>query len=131
MAVRRGPADDFLIKAEKAANARGVRELGLVSGSDDGLGELLRAVEAGELKGLYLCGDDILETLAPERLTAILGRLELLIVQTLKLDQRLGEAAVVFPTTAFAEKDGSFVNHAGRVQRFHRATDRAGMAQRR
>ena len=54
MAVRRGPADDFLIKAEKAANARGVRELGLVNGSDDGLGELLRAVEAGELKGLYL-----------------------------------------------------------------------------
>ncbi len=125
MAVRRGPADDFLIKAEKAANARGVRELGLVSGSDDGLGELLRAVEAGELKGLYLCGDDVLETLAPERLTAILGRLELLIVQTLKLDQRLGAAAVVFPTTAFAEKDGSFVNHAGRVQRIYKAIETA------
>ena len=65
MAVRRGPADDFLIKAEKAANARGVRELGLVNGSDDGLGELLRAVEAGELKGLYLCGDDILDDACP------------------------------------------------------------------
>jgi NADH-quinone oxidoreductase subunit G len=125
MAVRRGPADDFLIKAEKAANARGVRELGLVSGSDDGLGELMRAVEAGEIKGLYLCGDDVLATVAPERLTAILGRLELLIVQTLKLDQRLGAAAVVFPTTAFAEKDGSFVNHAGRVQRIYKAIETA------
>src|ERR1700675_1135136 len=70
MAVRRGPADDFLIKAEKAPNARGVRELGLVSGDDDGLGELLRAAEAGDLKGLYLCGDDLLETLAPELLNA-------------------------------------------------------------
>ena len=85
MAVRRGAADDFLIKAEKAANARGVRELGLVSGEDDGLGELLRAVEAGELKGLYLCGridDSRRGWRLAERLEAILGRLELLIVQT-------------------------------------------------
>ena len=46
-------------------------------------------------------------------------------MQTLKLDQRLGAAAVVFPTTAFAEKDGSFVNHAGRVQRIYKAIETA------
>jgi len=126
MAVRRGFADDFLIKAEKAPNARGVRELGLVSGDDDGLGELLRAAEAGELKGLYLCGDDLshlLDAITPEHLERILGRLELLIVQTLKLDPRLGRATVVFPTTTFAEKDGSFTNHAGRVQRIFKAIE--------
>ena len=129
MAVRRGPADDFLIKAEKAPNARGVRELGLVSGDDDGISELMRALEAGELKGLYLCGNDpndlldVLDALAPGRLAAILGRLELLIVQTLKLDPRLGAATVVFPTTTFAEKDGSFINHAGRVQRIYKAIE--------
>jgi len=129
MAVGRGAADDFLIKAEKAPNARGVRELGLVSGDDDGLGELMRAVEAGEFKGLYLCGKhpndllDLLDTLAPGRLAAILGRLELLIVQTLTLDPRLSAATVVFPTTTFAEKDGSFINHAGRVQRIYKAIE--------
>jgi predicted molibdopterin-dependent oxidoreductase YjgC len=103
-----------------------VRELGLVSGDDDGLGELLRAAEAGELKGLYLCGHDLtvlLDALAPERLEAILGRLEVLIVQTLKLDPRLGRATIVFPTTTFAEKDGSFTNHAGRVQRIFKAIE--------
>ena len=125
MAVRCGASDDFLIKAEKAPNARGAREMGLVSGDDDGLGDLLRAAEAGELKGLYLCGDDLLETLGPERLKAVLGRLELLIVQTLRLDRRLGAAAVVFPTTTFAEKDGSFTNHAGRVQRIFKAIETA------
>ena len=51
MAVRRGAADDFLIKAEKAPNARGVRELGLVSGDDDGLGELMRAAGSGRAQG--------------------------------------------------------------------------------
>jgi len=131
MAVRRGGADDFLVKAEKAPNARGARELGLVSGGDDGLGELLRAVEAGELKGLYLCGHDPidlldpLEALAPGRLATILGRLELLIVHTLRLDRRLSAATVVFPTTTFAEKDGSFINHDGRVQRIYKAIETA------
>ena len=129
MAVRKRAADDFLIKTEKAPNARGVRELGLVSGEDDGLGELTRALEAGEIKGLYLCGEDLLDTLAPERLAAtvaILGRLELLIVQSLRLDPRLAAAAAVaLPATTFAEKDGSFINHAGRVQRIYQAIETA------
>jgi NADH-quinone oxidoreductase subunit G len=117
MAVRRGKQDDFLIKAEKAANARGVRELGLVKGEDDGVGELLNACEAGEIKALYICGDDILDAVAPERLAAILAKIELLIVQDLKLQPQFGGATVVLPTTTFAEKEGTFTNHAGRVQR--------------
>ena len=117
MAVRRGAHDDFLIKAEKAANARGVRELGLVAGSDDGLEELLSACEAGEIKALYLCGDDLLDAVAPERLAAIVGRLELLIVQDLRMRPEFARAAIVIPTTTFAEKEGTFTNHAGRVQR--------------
>jgi len=123
MAVRRGRQDDFLIKAEKAANARGVRELGLVKGADDGLEELLRACEAGETKALYICGADILDTVAPERLAAIVAKIELLIVQDLKLRPQFGRAAVVLPTTTFAEKDGTFTNHAGRVQRIQRALE--------
>jgi predicted molibdopterin-dependent oxidoreductase YjgC len=123
MAVRRGYSDDFLIKPEKAANARGARELGLVSGEDDGLSDLLRAAESGELKGLYICGGDLFEVAAAERLDAIFERLELLIVHTLKLDQRLGRAAVVFPVTTFAEKNGSFTNFSGRVQRIFKALD--------
>ncbi len=123
MAVRRGKADDFLIKAEKAPNARGVREMHLVDGPDDGLGELVRAAEAGELKGLYVCSADMLEQLAPERLETILRPLELLIVHALRSDSRLAGATVVFPSTTFAEKDGSFTNHAGRLQRIFKAID--------
>jgi predicted molibdopterin-dependent oxidoreductase YjgC len=67
----------------------------------------------------------LLAELAPEGLAAILGRLELLIVQTLRLDPRLARATVVFPTTTFAEKDGSFTNHAGRVQRIFKAIETA------
>ncbi|MBV8477174.1 MAG: molybdopterin-dependent oxidoreductase, partial [Acidobacteria bacterium] len=31
------------------------------------------------------------------------------------------KAAVLFPTTTFAEKNGTFTNHAGRVQRIRKA----------
>jgi len=121
MAVRRGKSDDFLIKPEKAANARGARELGLVAGADDGLGELLRACEADEIKGLYLCSDDLFEVLGPDRAGAVLDRLELVIAHNLTPRPELARAAVIFPTTTFAEKDGTFTNHAGRVQRIRKA----------
>jgi NADH-quinone oxidoreductase subunit G len=121
MAVRRGKFDDFLIKPEKAANARGARELRLVSGSDDGLADLLAACEAGEIKGLYLCGEDLFDLVDPQRLSRVLERMELLIVHSLKLAPMLSKATVVFPMTTFAEKDGTFTNHAGRVQRIRKA----------
>jgi NADH-quinone oxidoreductase subunit G len=121
MAVRLGKSDDFLIKAEKAANARGVRELGLVAGDDDGLAGLLNACEADEIKGLYLCGDDLFDLVDASRLTKILNRMELLIAHNLKLSPLLDKGAVIFPTTTFAEKDGTFTNQTGRVQRIHRA----------
>jgi len=117
MAVARGPSDNFLIKPEKAANARGVRELGLVSGADDGLGSLIDAVKAGRVKALYVCGDDIVRVLEAPRLAALLEALELLIVQTLEQVPAFARAAVTFPTTTFAEKSGVFVNFAGRAQR--------------
>lgn len=121
MAVPRGKFDDFLIKPEKAANARGVRELGLVAGKDDGLGDLLNACEAGEIKGLYLCCDDVVDLVDGRRWSAILQRMELLIAHSLKPQPLLAQATVLFPTTTFAEKDGTFTNHAGRVQRIRKA----------
>ena len=121
MAVRRGKADQFLIKAEKAANARGVRELGLVAGDDDGLEQLLKAAEEGSVKGLYVCGDDILEVADRPRLAKILERVEFLIVQNLWLRPEFARAAVLLPSTTFAEKDGTFTNYAGRVQRISKA----------
>jgi NADH-quinone oxidoreductase subunit G len=121
MAVPRGKFDNFLIKPEKAANARGARELGLVAGDDDGLDELLTACDAGDIKGLYLCCDDVFQLVGASRLTAILARMELLIAHNLKQQPWLANAAVVFPTTTFAEKDGTFTSHAGRVQRIRKA----------
>jgi NADH-quinone oxidoreductase subunit G len=123
MAVRVGKRDDFLIKAEKAANATGVRKLGLVDTADDGLEALLSACESGEVKGLYLCSGDLLDVVPAERLNAILPKLELLVVQDLKTSPHYAKAAVLLPSSTFAEKDGTFTNHAGRVQRLQKLID--------
>ncbi len=123
MAVRRGNSDDLLVKAEKAPNARGVRELGLTGPPDDGLQEMLAAIENGTVKGLYLCGDDLLDVVSPKTIGPLLGKLELLIAQVVTLRPELSRARVVLPTTTFAEKDGTFTNHAGRVQRINRALE--------
>jgi NADH-quinone oxidoreductase chain G len=47
-----------------------------------------------------------------------LERLELLVVQDLFLTETAKRADVVLPTVSFAEKDGTFTNFEGRVQRF-------------
>jgi len=123
MAVRRGPSDDFLIKEEKAPNARGVRELGLVGGGDDGLGEFLQLLEAQKVKGLYVCGDDLVKGVDQARLERIIDGLDFLVVQSLTLRPPLDRAVVFIPATAFSEKTGTFVNHAGRLQRIVRAIE--------
>jgi NADH-quinone oxidoreductase subunit G len=120
MAVRRGSADNLLVKAEKAANAQGVRTLGLVNGADDGMSNLVEAIEKRQVRGLYICGDDFLEVLG-ERARPLLAGLEVLVVQTLRPRTEFSGATVIFPTTTFAEKDGTFTNHAGRIQRIHAA----------
>jgi predicted molibdopterin-dependent oxidoreductase YjgC len=98
-----------------------VRELGMLSGKDDGLEPLLAAIEAGKIKALYLCGDDVAEIVDPTRLATIIARLEFLVVQAMTAKEPLNRAAVILPSTAWTEKTGTFVNHAGRAQRIQKA----------
>jgi NADH-quinone oxidoreductase subunit G len=121
VAVRHGDSDDFLIKAEKAANARGARDMGL-----DGLRtptQVLEAVADGRLPTLYACGSDILES--DGRLAErALEKVERLIVQDVAPSKLTERADVIIPSLTFAEKSGTFTNSAGRVQQIHPAVER-------
>jgi NADH-quinone oxidoreductase subunit G len=125
VAVVLGNADDFLIKAEKAANARGARDLGLAAGEGGtDLATIRARVEGGTIKGLFVTGTD-LWTLWGDAAAGILKRLEVLVVVTANAHPLTELAHVVLPGLTFAEKNGSFTNFAGRVQRIHRALDPA------
>ena len=123
LVVPMGESDDFLIKAEKAANARGARDVGVApaSGGKDAAG-ILAACAAGEIKLLYVVGSgDFLSVLGEEAVFAALEKVETVVVQDSNRSALTERAPIVLPGLVWAEKDGSFTNHAGRVQRVRRA----------
>ena len=119
-----GAADDFLIKAEKAANARGARDLGLAGRS--GRREPRRHSRRDRSRNHPRALRDRHGPLGD------LGSRRGRAARTPRDPRRRGSerapdarrlAHVVLPGLTFAEKNGTFTNHAGRVQRIHRALD--------
>jgi NADH-quinone oxidoreductase subunit G len=119
VAVVIGKSDELLIKADKAANARGARDMGLVTGG--GVPAMLDAAAKGEVRVLYVCGPDLWETTDRQQLEQALAHVECLIVQDIVRSPLAERAHVVLPSLTFAEKSGTFTNVAGRVQRLHQA----------
>lgn len=121
--VPMGEADGFLIQAEKVANARGAREMGVRPGEGGkDLAAMLAAAASGDVKLLYVVGSDALAKVAEaEALQEALDTIETLIVQDTNAAPWKDKAAIVLPGHVWAEKDGTFTNHEGRVQRIRRA----------
>jgi NADH-quinone oxidoreductase subunit G len=121
--VRLGDADDFLIKAEKAANARGARDVGVQPGAGGkAAAEILAACAAGEIKVLYVVGSaDLLAVHGEAAVLHALAPVETVIVQDSSRSALTDRAHIVLPGLTWAEKEGSFTNYAGRVQRIRRA----------
>lgn len=110
----------FVIHAEKCPNRRGV-ELVLdhfahrIVPAD----EIWSQVESGGIHSLVLFGGDPAAPLASEQ-ARLLDRLQLLVVQDLLPSPASEAAHFVLPGASFAEREGTFVNHAGLAQAIHR-----------
>jgi NADH-quinone oxidoreductase subunit G len=125
MVVPLGPSDDFLIKPEKAANARGARDAGVAPG-DGGkdVQGILDGIAAGEIKLLLVVGSaDLAGVIGDGPALASLAGLDALVAVDANRSAVTDLATVVLPGLTWAEKDGSFTNHAGRVQRIRKAVE--------
>ncbi len=89
--------------------------------------EMMEAARRGELKALYVMGENPLRMLPREAQDAM-ERLELLVVQDLFLTETAAKAHVLLPGAGFAEKDGTFTSLERRIQRVRAATDPPGEA---
>jgi formate dehydrogenase alpha subunit len=91
--------------------------------------EMIEKARRGEIKALYLVGADPLSVF-PESagVREALERLELLICQDLFLTETGKLAHLILPACSFAEKEGSFTNQEGRVQKVNRAIEPVGEA---
>ncbi len=89
--------------------------------------EIFHRIETGEIKGLYLLGEDPCITLPDlEKLERGLSQLELLVIQDQFMPKVGRYAHIVLPGVSFAEKDGTFTSMEGRVQRVRKAVSPVG-----
>lgn len=123
----KGYEDDFLIKADKNPNTRGAEELGL--GAKEGslkVENMVEAAVAGKLKALYVFGHDLTNFFGEEKIKNMAARLELLVFQGSNLNPTGQYAHVILPAATYAEKEGTFTNFEGRVQRIYKAVEPLG-----
>ena len=111
---------NFLVEG---ANGRGAEWAGLVPGPG-GLpaGHIIAKAAAGEIKALYVVGENLLET-HPDAAQAreALERAEVVIVHELFPTVTAQGADVVFAATGLMEKDGTTTSVEGRLQRIYAA----------
>ena len=84
--------------------------------------QMFEAAINKELKGVWIIGEDIVQT-DPNSAHVVeaMNSLELLVVQEIFMSETAKLATVVLPGTTFLEKDGTFTNTERRVQRVNRA----------
>jgi NADH-quinone oxidoreductase subunit G len=118
--------DDFLVKADKNPNTEGLRLQGLPV--DGALDELLGAVRCGDVQAIILHRTDLAAWRDTAAVAAMLERVPYVVVLDSDWSETAEFADVVLPVATYAESDGTFTNHAARVQRFHAAVPPPGDA---
>jgi NADH-quinone oxidoreductase subunit G len=114
--------DGLLRRTDKTANSRGARDLGVVPGPGGlTVAGMLEAAGQGRLKALFVLEEDLVAAFPDRPVAAALDRLELLVVSSLFPNGTTAAAHAVLPALGFAEKEGSFTNFQGRIQKLHRA----------
>ena len=85
--------------------------------------QMVEAAERGNLKALYIMGENPLRALPePARVKNSLNNLEFIVVQDILNNETVKIADVVLPAAAISEKEGSVTNLEGRIQSFKAVT---------
>jgi NADH-quinone oxidoreductase subunit G len=119
--------DDLLIKADKNPNRRGLEALGF-STAPEAATRLLDEARSGRVRALVAFGSDLVGQLGRDRVEPALEGLEFFVMIDLRSSETSLYADALLPVGSFAETDGTFTNHAGRVQRLRQAFPPPGEA---
>lgn len=118
--------DDILRKEDITPNSFGAELLG-ISPSKNGKNfeQIIRAIKEKKIKALYVIEDDLINY-NPE-FENVLSKLDLLIIHATNSNKSTAFADIIFPAAAYAEKNGTFVNFEGRIQRIRPAVSSLDM----
>jgi len=110
----------ILMSPDRSPNFRGAREMGV--SSNGGFESLMEKLVAGNFSAVYVVGEDLIATNGDhEKVRAALQTLSFLVVQDTRLTETAKLAHVVLPATHFGEKEGTYTNRRGRVQKLNAA----------
>lgn len=110
------------------ANSLGAYQMGMDCSLSGGLSAQSMIQSCGEqIKALYIAGENVIAK-TDEKTKARLTKLDLLIVQDMFLTETAAQAHIVFPTTSFAESQGTQVNNGGQAQLVRRTIPPVGQA---
>lgn len=86
--------------------------------------EMFDAAISGDLKSLWLIGEDVVQTDPnTQKVIKALSNLEMLVVQELFMTPTAELADVILPGASFLEKDGTFTNGERRIQRVNKVVE--------
>jgi formate dehydrogenase alpha subunit len=89
--------------------------------------EMINGVKTGKIKGMYIVGENPVVSFPHSNLVRqTLESLDFLVVQDMFLTETARLAKVVLPATSFAEKEGTFTNFNGTVQKLRKALEPFG-----
>jgi len=117
--------------ADEGLRAKFEEAWGRTSGTRVGLTvvEMLNAAERGEIKGLFILGENPAMTDPDANHTRkALSETEFLVVQEILPSETTVYADVILPGASFAEKEGTFTNTERRVQLGRKALSPPGLA---
>ncbi|MEX2308742.1 MAG: molybdopterin-dependent oxidoreductase [Pirellulales bacterium] len=118
----------FTIRAEKCPNRRGIEAiLRHFAGDVVPMGDVLGRAAGGDFAAMYLVGGDP-EGWINDAQAAALDHIETVIVQDILRSAASHRATFLLPGGSFAERAGTFVNHAGLAQEIHKAIRSPGEA---
>lgn len=109
--------DEILIREDKTPNSLGVDLILGKSGSS--IKEIVEGIKSKKIKGIFVIEDDLVS--ADESLKEVISKLDLLISSATNKSQTTENADIIFGASTYAEKNGTFVNFNGRVQRIRPA----------
>ncbi|MCP4589244.1 MAG: molybdopterin-dependent oxidoreductase [bacterium] len=120
----------FMVRNEKCPNRRGVELIAERAGGPIlKLDEFIAQAGGGAFAAAWLAGGYPKPWVSKE-LGAAASKIPFIVAQDMFENALTQAATVVLPACAFAERDGCFMNHAGRLQPFSRAVDPPEGAQR-
>ncbi|MCA9471094.1 MAG: NADH-quinone oxidoreductase subunit NuoG [Nitrospira sp.] len=99
----------------------------VASGPGRSLLEMLDAAKAGQLKAMFVVGENPIASLPPDSgAQEALTNLDFLVCQELFMTETAKLADVVLPACSYTEKDGTFTNTEGHMQAVRKAIEPLG-----